>query len=256
MPVLMVKILVGFVVGVLIGLTGVGGGVLLLPVLIFGLGVPAIIAVGSDALFNFFTKIPASLLHLKKGTVRRKVVIALACGSVPGSIAGVRLLMHIRHLYGDGVNSFIKTAVGVLLIIIPILLLFQKRIEESVANHPPSMKGFAGMVGIGLLAGFLVGMTSVGSGSIIMMLLLLLYSFPPKVNVGTDIVHAVILTGVTGLMHFKLGNVDPGLVVSLLIGSIPGGLLGSHLATRVPMLWLRRILCALLLLTGARMLWA
>jgi uncharacterized membrane protein YfcA len=255
MPLLAAKILVGFVVGVLIGLTGVGGGVLLLPVLIFGLKVPPIMAVGSDALFNFFTKIPASLLHLKKGTVRRKVVVALACGSVPGSIAGVKLLMHIRHLYGDGVNSFIKTAVGVLLIVIPILLLLQKKIEERVANRPPTAKGFLGMAVIGLVAGFLVGMTSVGSGSIIMMLLLLFYSFPPKVNVGTDIVHAVLLTGVTGLLHFRLGNVDPGLVASLLIGSIPGGLIGSHLSTRVPMLWLRRILCALLLITGARMLW-
>ena len=256
MSLLVAKILVGFVVGVLIGLSGVGGGVLLLPVLIFGLRVPAIVAVGSDALFNFFTKVPASLLHLKKGTVRGKVVIALGCGSVPGSIAGVKLLMHIRHLYGDGVNNFIKTAVGVLLIIVPMLLLFQKRIEEKIANRPPTMRGFAGMVLIGLLAGFLVGMTSVGSGSIIMMLLLLFYSFPPKVNVGTDIVHAVILTGTTGLLHFRLGNVDPGLVVTLLIGSIPGGLVGSHLATRLPMLWLRRLLCALLLITGARMLWA
>jgi uncharacterized protein len=255
MELLTAKIFVGFVVGILIGLTGVGGGVLLLPVLIFGLRVPAIVAVGSDAVFNFFTKIPASLLHLKKGTVRRKVVIALAVGSVPGSICGVQLLMHIRHLYGNGVNSFIKTAVGVLLIVIPMLLLFQKHIEERVVNRPPSMKGFAGMVGIGLLAGFLVGMTSVGSGSIIMMLLLLFYSFPPKINVGTDIVHAVILTGVTGLLHYELHNVDLNLVVSLLIGSIPGGLVGSHLATRVPMLWLRRILCALLLITGARMLW-
>lgn len=256
MELLTAKVLVGFVVGVLIGLSGVGGGVLLLPVLIFGLRVPAIIAVGSDAVFNFFTKIPASLLHLKKGTVRRKVVVALACGSIPGSYCGVKLLMYIRHLYGDGVNSFIKSAIGVLLIVIPLLLLFQKRIEEKVANHPPTMKGFAGMALIGLIAGFLVGMTSVGSGSIIMMLLLLFYRFPPKVNVGTDIVHAVLLTGMTGLLHFRLGNVDPGLVVSLLIGSIPGGLLGSHLATRVPMLWLRRILCTLLLLTGARMLWA
>jgi uncharacterized protein len=256
MELLAAKIFVGFIVGLLIGMTGVGGGVLLLPVLIFGLRVPAIIAVGSDALFNFFTKIPASLLHLKRGTVRRNVVIALALGSVPGSIIGVNLLMHIRHLYGDGVNSFIKSAVGVLLIVIPILMLFQRRIEERVANRPPTMKGFAGMAGIGLIAGFLVGMTSVGSGSIIMMLLLLFYSFPPKVNVGTDIVHAIILTGVTSFLHFRLGNVDPGLVVSLLIGSIPGGLLGSHLSTRMPMLWLRRILCALLLITGARMLWA
>jgi uncharacterized protein len=255
MPILASKILVGFVVGILIGLTGVGGGVLLLPVLIFGLQVPAIVAVGSDALFNFFTKIPASLLHLKKGTVRRKVVIALAVGSVPGSIAGVELLVHIRHLYGDGVNNFIKTAVGVLLIIVPMLLLFQRRIEENVANRPPTMKGFAGMAGIGLIGGFLVGMTSVGSGSIIMMLLLLFYSFPPKVNVGTDIVHAVILTGVTSALHWHFKNVDPRLVVTLLVGSIPGGLIGSHLATRVPMVWLRRILCALLLITGARMLW-
>ncbi len=256
MEMLALKILVGFVVGILIGMSGVGGGVLLLPVLIFGLRVPAIVAVGSDALFNFFTKVPASLMHLKKGTVRRNVVIALATGSVPGSIIGVKLLMHIRQLYGDGVNNFIKSAVGVLLIIIPLLMLFQRRIEERVANRPPSMKGFAGMVGIGLLAGFLVGMTSVGSGSIIMMLLLLFYSFPPKINVGTDIVHAVILTGVTGFMHFRLGNVDPVLVVTLLIGSIPGGLLGSHIATRLPVLWLRRILCTLLLITGARMLWA
>lgn len=255
MELLTAKIVVGFFVGILIGMSGVGGGVLLLPILIFGLRVPALVAVGSDALFNFFTKIPASLMHLKKGTVRRKVVIALSVGSIPGSICGVKLLMYIRHLYGDGVNNFIKTAVGVLLIIIPMLLLFQKQIEESIANRPPTMKGFAGMALIGLIAGFLVGMTSVGSGSIIMMLLLLFYSFPPKVNVGTDIVHAVVLTGVTGLLHFRLGNVDPSLVVSLLIGSIPGGLIGSHLATRVPMLWLRRILCALLLLTGARMLW-
>src|SRR5690349_6316258 len=256
MPLIAAKILVGFVVGILIGMTGVGGGVLLLPILIFGLRVPAIVAVGSDALFNFFTKIPAGLLHLKKGTVRRKVVIALAVGSIPGSICGVKLLMYIRHLYGDGVNNFIKSAVGILLIVIPLLMLFQRRIEEHVANRPPSMKGFAGMVLIGLVAGFLVGMTSVGSGSIIMMLLLLFYSFPPKINVGTDIVHAVVLTGVTGFMHFRLGNVDPTLVLTLLIGSIPGGLIGSHIATRLPMMWLRRILCALLLITGARMLWA
>lgn len=256
MELVSLKILVGFVVGVLIGMSGVGGGVLLLPVLIFGLRVPAIVAVGSDALFNFFTKVPASLMHLKKGTVRRKVVVALAMGSVPGSIIGVNLLMYIRHLYGDGVNNFIKSAVGVLLIVIPTLMLFQRRIEERIANRPPTMKGLAGMAVIGLIAGFLVGMTSVGSGSIIMMLLLLFYSFPPKINVGTDIVHAVILTGVTGFMHLRLGNVDPGLVLTLLIGSVPGGLLGSHLATRLPMPWLRRILCTLLLITGARMLWA
>ena len=250
------KILVGFLVGTLIGLTGLGGGVLLLPILIFGLRVPAIIAVGSDALFNFFTKIPASLVHLKKGTVRRKVVLALSVGSVPGSALGVAYLTHLRRIYGAGVNDVIKLAIGVLLVCIPILLMFQTRIEERMVNRPPTMKSFAGMTIIGLCSGFLVGMTSVGSGSIIMMMLLLFYSYPPKVNVGTDIVHAVVLTGVTGFLHFKLGNVDSGLVGSLLIGSIPGGLLGSYLSTRVPVLWLRRILCFILFITGARMILA
>lgn len=256
MELLALKILIGFVVGTLIGMTGLGGGVLLLPILIFGLRVPAIVAVGSDAAFNFVTKIGSSIVHLRRGTVRRRVVLALAAGSTPGSILGVSLLQHLRRIHGAGVNDFIKSAVGLLLICIPMLLLMQRRIEERVTSRPPTAKSFIGMVLIGLLAGFLVGMTSVGSGSIIMMMLLLFYSYQPKIMVGTDIVHAVLLTGVTSLLHFHLGNVDPNLVACLLIGSIPGGLLGSQLSTRVPMLWLRRILCAILLATGARMLWA
>jgi len=250
------KILIGFAVGTLIGLTGLGGGVLLLPILIFGLRVPAIVAVGSDALFNFLTKIPAGILHLRKGTVRKKVVAAMAVGSVPGSLLGVSLLQHLRNVYGGGVNDFIKSAVGLLLVCIPTLLLFQSRIEEHLAKRKPTLKSLIGMSFIGLFGGFLVGMTSVGSGSIIMMLLLLFYTYAPKVMVGTDIVHAVILTGVTSLLHARLGNVDIWLVIPLLCGSIPGGILGSHLSTRVPVLWLRRILCAVLLTTGARMLWA
>jgi uncharacterized protein len=256
MQLLLVKILIGFTVGTLIGLTGLGGGVLLLPTLIFGLRVPAIIAVGSDALFNFLTKIPAGILHLRKGTVRRKVVLAMAAGSIPGALLGVSFLQHLRTVYGNGVNDFIKSAVGLLLVCIPTLLLFQGRIEEHLAKRQPTLKSFFGMSLIGLAGGILVGMTSVGSGSIIMMMLLLFYSFAPKVMVGTDIVHAVILTGVTSLLHWKLGNVNLPLVGSLLLGSIPGGILGSHLSTRVPVLWLRRILCAILLMTGARMLWA
>lgn len=248
------KILVGFVVGTLIGMTGVGGGVLLLPILIFVLRVPPIVAVGSDALFNFVTKIGSSIVHIRKGTVKRRIVVGLACGSIPGSIAGVSLLGHLRTVYGNGVNTFITAAVGILLVCVPILLLLQTRIEERVVNRPPTMKSLVGIAAIGLLAGFLVGMTSVGSGSIIMMLLLLLYSFSPKVMVGTDIVHAVMLTGVTSLLHWRLGNVDPYLIGSLLIGSIPGGIFGSYLSTRMPVPWLRRILCTVLLATGARML--
>ena len=253
---LLAKILVGFVVGTLIGMTGLGGGVLLLPILIFVLRIPAIVAVGSDAAFNFITKIGSSWVHLKNGKVRRKVVLALAAGSVPGSILGVSLLQHLRVLYGAGVNEFIKTAVGILLICVSALLLLQRRIEARIVNRPPTAKSFVGMTIIGVISGFLVGLTSVGSGSIIMMLLLLFYSYPPAVMIGTDIVHAVILTAVTSLLHFRLGNVDPKLVGYLVIGSIPGGLLGSQLTARVPVPWLRRLLCMILMVTGARMLWA
>ncbi|HEY6301531.1 MAG TPA: sulfite exporter TauE/SafE family protein [Terriglobales bacterium] len=256
MEFLLLKVVIGLVVGTLIGLTGVGGGVLLLPMLIFGLHVPAIIAVGSDALCNFFTKIPASIVHFRKGTVRMKVVVALAVGSIPGSYLGVSLLVHLRQVHGAGVNDFIKSAVGLLLVVVPALLLFQRRIEDHLIGRQPTMRSFAGMSAIGLVGGFLVGITSVGSGSIIIMLLLLFYSFSPKIMVGTDIAHAVILTGVTGLLHFRAGNVEGHLVGAILIGSIPGGILGSYLSTRVPVLWLRRILCAVLLMTGARMLWA
>jgi uncharacterized protein len=202
------------------------------------------------------TRMGSSYVHLTRGTVKRKVVVSLALGSIPGSILGVGLLRHLRNLYGTGVNNFITIALGILLIVVPTLLMFQTQIEEHVTHRPPTLKSLVGISLIGLLAGFLVGMTSVGSGSIIMMLLLLFYSFPPKVMVGTDIVHGVLLTGVTSFLHFKLGNVDPYLVASLVIGSIPGGLLGSHLSTRMPVPWLRRILCAALLATGARMLWA
>jgi len=253
---LLIKSLVGFAVGTLIGMTGVGGGVLLLPILIFGLHVPAMRAVGSDALFNFATKIGASIVHLRKGTVRRKVVLALIIGSAPGSYLGVSFLVYLKRVCGDGVNHFITIAVGFLLICIPTFLFFQKKIEERAAAKPPSIKSFAWMSLIGLVAGFLVGITSVGSGSIVMMMLLLFYSFQPKVMVGTDIVHALLLTGVTSLLHFRMHNVDTHLVGALLIGSIPGGLLGSYLSTRVPVPWLRRILCAVLLATGARMLMA
>ena len=208
MEFLLLKVLIGFIVGTLIGLTGLGGGVLLLPMLIFGLHIPAIIAVGSDALFNFFTKIPASIMHLRKGTVRKKVVLAMAVGSIPGSYLGVMLLVHLRHVYGNHVNDFIKSAVGLLLVLIPTLLLFQGRIEDHLAKRQPTMKSFAFMSVIGLVGGFLVGITSVGSGSIIMMLLLLFYSFAPKIMVGTDIAHAVPLTLVGGVGYWILGSVD------------------------------------------------
>src|SRR5207237_6590111 len=119
---------------------------------------------------NFITKIGSGWMHLRKGTVRRKVVMALATGSIPGSIVGVGFLAHLRHVYGSGVNNFITSAVGLLLVCISTLLLLQFRFEEQLVGRPPTLKSFAGMSAIGLLAGFLVGIDSVCSGSSFLML--------------------------------------------------------------------------------------
>lgn len=249
------KILIGLVVGLLVGMTGMGAGVLLLPLLIFGFRVPPIIAVGSDAVFNSITKLGSGYLHYRQGSVNRFLVTALLMGSVPGAIAGVALLAFLRAHYGNGVNDFLKVVTGLLLIVIPSLLLFQGRLRAGDGELRVSSSSFRpGVMGVGALAGFLVGMTSIGSGSVTTMLLLMMFPCAPVLVVGTDIVHAVVLTGFTSLLHLRLGTIDPLLVAYLLMGSIPGALLGTRLSSRIPAPWLKRILCGVLLLTGARML--
>ena len=255
MPFGIAEILVGLVVGLLVGLTGIGAGVLLLPVLIFGFRVPAMVAVGSDAVFNSVTKMGSGYLHYRQGTVNRFLVLALLAGSIPGAIAGVALLATLRAHYGSGVNEFLKVVTGLLLITIPGLLLFQGQTKTDKNGLLAPQNGFRpAVMCIGLLAGFLVGMTSIGSGSVTMMLLLLMFPCSPVLIVGTDIVHAVVLTGFTSLLHLRLGTVDPLLVAYLLIGSIPGAMLGTRLSSLLPGTWLKRILCCVLLVTGARML--
>jgi uncharacterized membrane protein YfcA len=250
------KILIGSMVGMLIGLSGVGGGVLLLPILIFGLGVPPIMAVGSDAAFNALTKIGAGFLHWRQKTVNWRLVGALASGSIPGAFCGVELLGHLRTVYGNEVNTILRIIVGVLLVCVPILMMFQSSLERyfSFTRKMSFESSFLRISLIGLFAGFLVGMSSVGSGSIIMVLLLIFVRCTPAALVGTDIVHAVFLTGAASIFHLHLGTVDGSLVLPLLIGSVPGSLLGVRLSTRLPSHWLRRALCLVLVATGARML--
>ncbi len=253
---LIVKVFVGLIVGVLVGLTGMGGGVLLLPLLVFGLGVPPIIAVGSDAAFNFFTKIGSAWLHWRRGTIRWGLVASLVIGSVPGTFCGVALLRYLLATYGNGVNNVLRDLVGLLLIIIPCLLLVQELRQPKELTPRRSNQGSRQkIIAIGFLSGISVGVTSIGSGTITMMLLLLVCPYSPIMVVGTDIMHAVVVTGFSSLLHVQLGTVDSRLLLALLAGSIPGGLLGTRLSTRVPGHWLRRILGAVLLLTGARMLW-
>ncbi len=256
MPLILGKILVGAFVGILIGMSGMGGGVALLPILIFGLGVPAITAVGSAAAFNAFTKISASWVHWRNKTVNWPLVIALAAGSLPGTLLGALLLGHMRSVYGSEVNTILRTFIGILLVCIPAFLLIQGRVEKffKIRKRPPN-ELFPAIVAIGLVAGFLVGVSSVGSGSVIMALLLTFVQCSPVVLVASDITHAVALTGFASLLDWRLGMVDMSLVLPLLIGSIPGSYLGVKLSRVLPGQSLRLVLYLTLIVCGARMLW-
>ena len=251
------RIAVGMVVGVLVGLTGLGGGMVLLPLLISVLGVPPIIAVGSDAVINCVTKIGAGMLHWRQGNVSWRLVLGLSYGSIPGAIFGVLFLRHLRTTYGTGVNDFLKIAISILLIVIPLAYLMKRSPSPSRQGlediHDPRYR--FGITVIGFIAGILVGVTSIGSGSVILMLLMVFYGFVPALMVGTDIVHAVFLAGITGLLQFGFGNVDTVLVACVLLGSIPGGLLGAHLTRYLPSHRFKQVLCTILVAVGARMLW-
>ena len=248
------KIAVGFIVGTMVGISGLGGGVLLMPVLIFGLHVPPIIAVGSDAVCNAITKLGAGYVHWRHHSVNWRIVGGLSCGSVPGVIAGVTLLGHLRQ-HGADVNSILKELIGIVLVCVPLLFIMQGKLQGGELETKPPQRGFwLKLVVTGAVAGFLVGMTSVGSGSIIMVLLLLLRAGPARVLVGTDIAHAIVLTGVASALHWNLGTIDFPLAAALLTGAIPGGIVGSQLSNYIPVMWTRRLLCGLLLVTGARML--
>jgi hypothetical protein len=252
-----VKILVGVLVGTLIGLTGMGGGVALLPILMFGLGVSAIVAVGSAAAFNALTKVCAGWIHWRNRTVNLPLVLALAAGSLPGAFLGVLLLGHLRAVYGSEVNTILRTLIGVLLVCIPAFLLIQGQFGKffPIKKRPPQ-EIYPAIVAIGLIAGFLVGVSSIGSGSVIMALLLIFVQCSPVVLVASDITHAVALAGFTSLLDWHLGTVDFSLVLPLLIGSIPGSLLGVKLSTVLSGQWLRFILCLIVMASGVRMLWA
>ena len=257
MPLLLLEeILAGLVVGTLIGLSGLGGGVALLPILIFGLRVPPIVAVGTAAAFNALTKVWAGWIHWRNQTVNWPLVLALAAGSLPGTFLGVLILAHLRTVYGVGVNDILRNFIGVLLVAVPLFLLIQGQLGKFITirkRFPQEI--YPAIVAIGFGAGFLVGMSSVGSGTVIMALLLMFVQCPPVVLVGSDIVHAVALTGVTGLLDWHMGTVDFSLVLPLLIGSIPGSVLGVKLSTLLPGQWLRYALCVILMASGARMLW-
>jgi len=253
-------VLIGCLVGCIVAATGIGGGVLLMPLLIIVLRVSPIAAVGTALLFMSGTKLWAVALHWRQHTVDFRLAGQLSLGSIPGAFAGAAALSALHARMGDGVNSFLRTAIGILLIAIPLLSI----VLDAFKRGQPSAFGASALsqtrpewkraACIGLAGGFLVSATSVGSGSLIILLLLIWCRRPPVVLVGTDIFHAMILTAVATLIHLRMNPVNFAMAGQLLVGSLVGVAVGTRLSADMAPAWLRRTLLILAATGGLAML--
>jgi uncharacterized protein len=250
----------GIVVGMLVGLTGMGGGVLMTPLLVLGLGMPATVAVGTDLAYSSVTKLAGAWQHWRQGTVDVRVVKALALGSIPATLVAVATLVYLHATDGAAqVEGTLQQLIAVMLVVASFLMLHKlwRSTHPDLTQPQSRLSAFPTerLIAIGALGGFLVGLTSIGSGSLIIALLVMTISLAPEKLVGTDVAHAFLLVGVAALAHFfVLNDVDVALAGKLLIGSIPGVIIGSRLALRVPRRPLQAVLAVLLLSTAVTML--
>jgi uncharacterized membrane protein YfcA len=246
----------GLLVGLLVGQTGMGGGSLMTPILVLLFSVHPATAVGTDLLYASVTKTAGTLVHGLNGTVQWRIVRRLATGSVPATAATLLLLSHVN--LGGGVGSdIISITLGLMLVLTALSLVFRQPFLNLVGprlDRLPPRRIAALTVAVGVLLGVLVTISSVGAGAIGVTALLLLYPRTRmSVIVGSDIAHAVPLTLVAGLGHWWMGAVNLPMLGSLLAGSIPGILIGSYLAVRVPEFVLRPILALTLVVVGGRL---
>jgi uncharacterized membrane protein YfcA len=241
-------IVFGLGVGILVGLTGIGGGSLMTPLLLIFIGTNPIVAVGTDVAYGAITKTVGGWRHLRSGTVDLGISKWLAFGSVPASVGGV--------LAGSAIakgadEALLWTVAGALLLVAFVTLaraLFMPalvaRERHEVTLHT-STKALA--IGIGAVLGFVLGVTSVGSGALVGLALILVFRLLPHRVVGTDVFHAALMLWAAGLTQVALGHVDYGLMATILIGSVPGVLIGERLVHRVPGVVLRPALGCVLL---------
>lgn len=255
-------ILSGFLVGALVGVTGVGGGSLMTPLLVFLFGFQPAVAVGTDLLFAAITKTSGVWVHHgTHGSVDWKVVGIMSLGSLPFSIATIFVIKHLIAL-GHQTSGLITYSLGIALILTACALLVRsylmRNTEREVEDGTISSGRFKqmqvpAMILTGAVLGVLVTLSSVGAGAMGTIAILFLH---PKMRtlkvVGTDLAHAIPLTAVAGIGHWSLGHVDFVLLGSLLIGSLPGIWLGSHLSAKIPEKILRPILASILLLIGLK----
>ncbi len=254
--------LAGLFVGFVVGLTGMGGGALMTPMLVLLFGIQPLAAVSSDLVASLCMKPVGGLVHLRRGTVHKELVTWLVLGSVPSAFGGVLILRSLGH--GTGVQDAVKIALGVALLVAVAMMVFKasldvrRRVLLGPASTEPAGRievKRAATVAIGAVGGLVVGMTSVGSGSLIIVALLLLYpALKTGDLVGTDLVQAVPLVGAAALGHILFGNFSFGLTASILIGSMPGVYIGARASAVAPSWIIRRAIAVVLTASALKLL--
>lgn len=258
------SVLFGLLVGFLVGLTGVGGGSIMTPFLISVLGIAAPTAIGTDMVYSTITKLIGSAQHYRQRSVNLEVAIFLGLGSIPASLLGVQTLQWMKTSFDpDKVQTTMITIIAATLVLVGASLIFRSFMPQKWTERRKikwdgesrmSTKRRIFTVIFGATGGYLVGLTSIGSGSIMAVILLLLYPMSPAMIVGTDVAHATVLSLVTGLAQMAHGNVNFSLTLGLSIGGVPGVLIGSRLAPFLPKKPLTIILAVMLVFVGIQML--
>jgi uncharacterized membrane protein YfcA len=245
----------GFTVGVLVGMTGVGGGSLMTPLLILLFGVHPATAVGTDLLYAAATKTVGSAVHGLAHSIEWRVVRRLAMGSLPATVITLVLLSFLNQ--NEGARSLITIVLCIALLMTATALIFRSTIVDAFRNRFPALGGHdraVDTVVVGAILGVLVSASSIGAGALGVVALIILYPQLPMARiVGSDIAHAVPLTLVAGAGHWIIGTVDWHIVSSLLVGSVPGIVLGSYLAIRVPERALRLVLAVTLIVVAGKL---
>jgi uncharacterized protein len=246
----------GFVVGSLVGLTGIGGGALMTPILILLFGIHPAAAVGTDLLCASMTKTGGTLAHALSRTVDWRITGRLAAGSVPAAVTTLFVISHVHNAVDAG-SQLITTVLGFALILTAIALFFRQHILDYFVARVGELEECPAQILtilLGSVLGVFVTLSSVGAGAIGVTVLLMLYPRLPTARiVGSDIAHAVPLTLLAGLGHWILGDIDWALLSSLLMGSLPGIFVGSYVSARAPDRVLRSILATTLALVGGRL---
>lgn len=252
------RVAVGMGVGFLVGLTGVGGGVLLAPVLVF-LGIQPSVAVGTDMVYGTLTKSVATVRNIAQRRLDWGWTLALATGSVPAGVAGSFCVHWLRLSHADAEGVILRAlgavlAFAALVSLLSELVLKRYNLSALLDWTPTTWPNRAKVAAAGAAIGFVVGLTSVGSGSLFALLLLFTSRLNAQKLVGTDIAHATLLVAAASLAHLDIGTVNLPLAANLLCGSIPGVLAGTALMPRVPSRPLKLVICVLVLTAGAKML--